>query len=1471
MTTAPRGAVVVVVTLLMVLSPVVGSAGAVAQAAGGDLDRSTDSRVNAEADDGRMASSEATTSSGDDESASTSGGGDDTATTSSEVNESATTRQADDDGDITFVEPDETTFTEVEYEPNYTVPFWSGPFTPEPGLDPAVTDTARDRVWVLVQFEVQPDGATLDRLAEYEYQDAERLTHTTRYAGIPTDAAEDIVELDGVRAITRIRPEWKVKPSFDRTVEETGPDDTVSVTVLTFEGITTEGTELREVEPNTYRGSVSPETVRELQEDPRVLWIDEFVPPDTTVSEGRRLVGAQMAERPGFGSRSAYTGAGVRVGVLDTGIRSGHPHYSSTTVVHAYDWGDGDYDSTSAAGCAHGQHVAGTIAGSGTDSNRGTTIRGVAPDATLVVSRIFDDNCDWATQFTGPKRKFKQVNDEGADIISNSWGDTAEASDGDYDVQASKTDTWAKHHPDTLLVFANGNFNQPAAASGTVPASDQYVNSPGLAKNVIAVGATRDGSNQTSGNVTDGQVGTVNADSSLNNLQPSEDMDEGSGRRKPELYAPGHWITAPETTGYGERWGTSMATPHVSGVAAMLKEKHPNMGANALRAELVATAAPPNHEGYGIVNANNALHRNTYESRHEHMSNSIKKGQTDTKSFTITQDTEKLVVALTWLDPGHTPTVQSMGSGIMANDLHLTVDGPDGSRTVTTDSNVKRVVIDDPSQGTWTIEVHGHRVSAFTSQDYDVVYRTVTEKPTLDVEESRTVEVQPWEDREQRFTFNVSGTGAPVSGIYLDGDFSSFVMSACDGWDEPTVVGMLSDRYDYTESVCVDLPAPSTTKRTYSVNVSVNTSNAEQIDGQPAQNVTRSITFEVLPRPDADRFDDPGTNDGRSAATNVTSASVWDHTHLRCVEPKPFNDGVPKGGDCSGVLDGGDQYKAREHWQTGLENLSLHVDSDEDYYEVSVPSTHTPKLPNPECGEQNVTIRGDKKRIKTEGQLIIEVSPTENTLGEAKVRTDPSGTPINVYDDSGRVTAGTTSLGYWGDELNRIIPCPRNEGLDEFTFSFGEGSLKNIGSYEIEVHYIIDITRVDDYSDAQEKLYRQVEKAKKIERQAVFEDRITGDGPIDEINEDLIDQFGGDDDGRPSCYTHCGYPGGPPRDFWENRDVVLNFDNDEGEIVDQSRITLEDGAVTSVERDVDSGIIGESVDACSGERVVDAGGVSDDRRSVDACTGLYTARLISASENPQPAMASAYRQGLVRFGGPGFLDGLYVGGPTIELRADGSAAVTTQATYDLTDDEDAERFHALQEDGEFQDELVETYQTRMDWVADDWASEVDREMAVRDARIEFSVRENEDGAVGVASLTVEWTGFAARTDDGLVVERPFASGFVTDQPMVVRGPDGYELESASLEPASVEGATAEWESGTRMADFGVRFVGTGAGTTEPTTTEPSPGETESPPTGTITTTEESTPTVTPTGVPGFGLGVAVIALLAAVVLARRRD
>ena len=1019
-----------------------------------------------------------------------------------------------------------------------------------------------------------------------------------------------------------------------------GADETVSVAVQTFtdlpdaeaDRLGLAAVDTTEAGTTTYYGRLSASAVRSLRTDRRVMWLTERTRPSLDVSEGRRLVGAHMAERPGPGRRSGYTGQGVKVGVLDSGIAHGHDHFDSIRIVDSKDWYDGDFDPEAHGSCSHGTHVAGTIAGEGTDTSRNVTVRGVAPNATIVPSNVFkpdangDGACDWIKKPVGLKKMFNKIDNENVDVISNSWGDDT---DGSYDIRASWVDTWAANNPDVLLVTSNGNAGDTS-----------HVGTPAVAKHVLAVGAVGDGSRKQGGNVTDGSIALTNRDSYLNDLQPATDTAEGSGRKKPELYAPGESITGPVVDGTYEDWnGTSMAAPHVSGVAALVKEKYPNMGANQLRAELIGTAVAPHYDGYGVVNANDALFENEYEGRHAHLSGSLHKVQapaltkaakkrqkrveTHEKSVTITEDTERMVVTLSWLDPGN---LVASKSNRLANDLDLIVSGPGTTRTVTTDSNVKQVVIDDPRQGTWTLSVRARHVTAYTSQEYDLVYRTITDEPTLDISDSRTVKIEPYDSRTKRFRFNVTGTGAPVSGIAIDAETTGMI-TTCDGWQENRIAGILSDGHTDSQEVCVEATNVPNRQRTASVEFTVITSNAARIDGARTRNVTRTVTFEIGAGPDADRFDaigGPGDDDDRSDPADIAGGTFdWEHSHLRCVAGGRFSDGKGPGDDCSDILTGGDEAAATEYWQLNETELSLHDRDDVDSFEMRLPNPDTGVLAGTayECGSQTITTGDSSYEVETTGRLVVEVVPVNNSLGDPPARVDAATTPLRVYDvDGNPVTRGRTESPY-GDRLERTVPCPLTTNHSQsYTVEFGNGSVPNVGTYELEVDYIVDITRPEKIEEIRRGMAVEHAAGERAARSAaVYSDLRLGPGYSGRLGDELR---------CPGTYN-CG--GSTPR--WmrlvDDERVLVHVRNAQGTVSDRYLLVTSDGTVTSA------------------RPVSDASTVD---HSVDVYTDVTTVRWIVQSDDKMQAIGSGYENGQVRIEGNGPVNGLKFG--ALKLGAD---------------------------------------------------------------------------------------------------------------------------------------------------------------------------------------------------------------------------
>ncbi len=203
----------------------------------------------------------------------------------------------------------------------------------------------------------------------------------------------------------------------------------------------------------------------------------------------------------------------------------------------------------------------------------------------------------------------------------------------------------------------------------------------------------------------------------------------------------------------------------------------------------------------------------------------------------------------------------------------------------------------------------------------------------------------------------------------------------------------------------------------------------------------------------------------------------------------------------------------------------------------------------------------------------------------------------------------------------------------------------------------------------------------------------------------------------------------------------------------------------------------------------------------------------------------------------------------VAVATNGDATVSLVSVHELTDEDERTAFESLEDDEDARHELRDRFGDRMERVADDVGD--DGAESITDASID--VRTDDDR--GIVTLSVTWEGLAAVEDEALVVTEPFASGFESDRPLVVAGPDGSTVVATAPEPAVEDDAHASWEPGTDLDGFevvlsledgesGVADGSVGDGDVD----DPSDGAVEG-------TTDE---------LPGFGVVTAVVALIAGV-------
>jgi serine protease len=275
------------------------------------------------------------------------------------------------------------------------------------------------------------------------------------------------------------------------------------------------------------------------------------------------------------------TGAGVTVAVVDTGIRKG-TDLANTCFVSGYDFVNSDTDPTDDNG--HGTHVAGTVAQS---TNNGVGVAGVAYKSCLMPVKVLD--ATGAGTYANVALGIRYAADNGAKVINLSLGGS-EPSDT---LEGALAYAYGKG---VTVVAAAGNDSSPTLS---YPAAyDAYV---------IAVGATR---------YDETLAYYSNYGPSLDLVAPGGDLNVdqngdgyGDGVLQQTFRKTGRVIS----WGYYFFQGTSMAAPHVSGVAALLIAN-----GNATTQDQVRTALQETAEdlgatgrddtyGYGLVNAYAAL------------------------------------------------------------------------------------------------------------------------------------------------------------------------------------------------------------------------------------------------------------------------------------------------------------------------------------------------------------------------------------------------------------------------------------------------------------------------------------------------------------------------------------------------------------------------------------------------------------------------------------------------------------------------------------------------------------------------------------------------------------------------------------------------------------------------------------------------------------------------------------------------
>jgi hypothetical protein len=464
-------------------------------------------------------------------------------------------------------------------------------------------------------------------------------------------------------------------------------------------------------------------------------WVTESgwrssAPPDTS-----------LAARPCWAH--GVRGKGVITSQTDTGLNLGHdlfrdpdmpvsapgiwPDHRKVVAYKNYGGADGSEVQY------HGSHVAGTICGNDSVTNGTSYYDGMAMDARHYFVDVTngysflvptDITPVWDTVYLGrglpdSVRPIKQH--------SGSWGWSNTS--GTYLIQDASTDAYCWAHKDFMNILAAGNEY-----------STRTLRNPGIAKNVLTIGADTNGTGS-------------NQIADFSSRGPTQD-----NRIKPNITAPGVDLWSAQntgTSGYSQMSGTSMATPAACGTVALMRcyllqgyypsgsavtgDRITYISSALLRSMAMASADPnvgtytvPSYDiGWGRIDADSVLY----------FAGDLRKLIIIDDTFGITTGEYKerqfhvasaipLRVCLAWTDTAAAPNANPT----LVNDLDLTLTAPNatvykgnkytsgqstpnptGRDSLNTEECAR---VNAPDTGLWTIRVSAHHVATARKQGF---------------------------------------------------------------------------------------------------------------------------------------------------------------------------------------------------------------------------------------------------------------------------------------------------------------------------------------------------------------------------------------------------------------------------------------------------------------------------------------------------------------------------------------------------------------------------------------------------------------------------------------------------------------------------------------------------------------------------------------------------------------------------------
>jgi subtilisin family serine protease len=605
------------------------------------------------------------------------------------------------------------------------VSFSGGSFVPERGLDaamlsslPALRAGGRSSVYALLLLnehlspglERQLQGLGLRLLGRHD-----ELVK----AEIPLGALDALAGMPSVEWVGFARTWQKISTDLQALLDSSSPavPPELPVTVNLFapdangafrREFERAGAVLGKYDPEllAYRAMASKEAIEAVAELDFVLFIEPIREGSVAHDQSTHTIGVDYIRPGGGGTR--FGAAGVPVGILDTGFMVGT---AAATMHQDLDKNGCGLNFTSdAAGVwndeqGHGTHVLATISGTGTADSR---FRGVATGVGSLGTSLIRAAKVWDRFGSGIDSWMEDAMDfmDDATACSSPRPLVVNMSGGVPGNSLKGTDSLSRKLDEK--VWSYGQLY--VIAAGNEGSSAQTVRSPAVAKNALAVGSVQDFGSLTVGDI----VGS------------SSRGPTGDGRMKPNLSAPGEWVTSADagtTSGYLAFTGTSMAAPHVAGLAATVLDHYPVLQgkpavtraylmANTLQHDDDTSLSQENSYGLGRVSAYLPHWADPGAAGWQSHGSwgSVTSSQYVYWDVTVPSGAGRLVVVMTWDEPA----ASAGASRAVIYDVDLWIDrGADCTDplgqcgeylSISGIDNVEYVIINNPPAGTYRLK-----------------------------------------------------------------------------------------------------------------------------------------------------------------------------------------------------------------------------------------------------------------------------------------------------------------------------------------------------------------------------------------------------------------------------------------------------------------------------------------------------------------------------------------------------------------------------------------------------------------------------------------------------------------------------------------------------------------------------------------------------------------------------------------------